>query len=159
MRLNAYKIQENCRKREKYSTFLCFGMVGPLGFVPQRKDNRLYLFVSSRAFPLFSFLGTLEKRARSLAGDEKHESRRETVQVPILWQSEKLQREEGEDPVSRVRQFENLEKRICSMAAVRDQNAAVLLRQLRKEVLPKVSKFLNPIFSFQENCFDKEEEF
>jgi hypothetical protein len=94
-----------------------------------------------------------------LAGDEKHESRRETVQVPILWQSEKLQREEREDSVPEMRQFENLEKRICSMAAVRDQNAAVLLRQLRKEVLPKVSKFLNPIFSFQENCFDKEEEF
>jgi hypothetical protein len=94
-----------------------------------------------------------------LAGDEKHESRRKTVQMPILWKSEKLQREEGEDPMSRVRQFENLEKRICNMAIVRYQNAAVLLRQLRKEVLPKVSKFLNPIFSFQENCFDKEEEF
>jgi hypothetical protein len=121
-------------------------VVGPLGFVPQRKDNRLYLFVSSRAFPLFSFLGTLEKRARSLAGDEKHESRRKTVQMPILWKSEKLQREEGEDPVSRVRQFENLEKRICSMAVVRYQNAAVLLRQLRKEVLSKVNQFFDLSF-------------
>jgi hypothetical protein len=134
-------------------------MVGPLGFVPQRKDNILHLFVFSRTFPLFSFLGTLERRARSLAGDEKHESRRKALQVPVLRQLEKLQREEREDSVPEMRQFENLEKRICSMAAVRDQNAAVLLRQLRKEVLPKVSKFLNPIFSFQENCFDKEEEF
>ena len=121
-------------------------MVRPLGFVPQRKDNRLYLFVFSRAIPLFSFLGTLKKRARSLAGDEKHESRRKTVQMPILWKSEKLQREEGEDPVSRVRQFENLEKRICSMAVVRYQKATLLLRQLRKEVLSKVNQFFDLSF-------------
>ena len=120
--------------------------MGPLGFVPLRKDQGLYLFVSSRILPLFSFLGTLRKCARSLAGDEKHESRR-TVQMPILRQPEKLQRAEREDPLPKLRQFEDLEKRTWTMDVRQHQKTTLLLRPMWKEILSEMSS-LFPKTSF-----------
>ncbi len=115
-------------------------VMGPLGFVPQRKEHGLYLFVFSRAIPLFSFLGLLQKRARSLAGDEKHESRRKTIQMSVVRQSKELQRKNRKSTLHPLRQLTNPQKRTRKMDVRQHLKTTLLLLRMWKEILSEVSQ-------------------